>query len=471
MKELLNKRTFTQKQYDLGGADRRMEAHIGHIHYRDGALKNGAFQDCDTTLSYNNGSKLWSMTKASYEAEVGLYGDITFNNVNHSIQFIVDNPSRIEGIPYGGSVFGQQGKGLIWPNIFGTGGHQIVEVRNGSLTKVFRFESKPSTNVITFQVVFSGNIKLLLEGVELKPLLQEVRTTGILNIECLGRLTWLRKPSAWNHRGERSDIQLRWYRSGAKLYIDKIIPQSFIDDTFNESGAWLECDTTTSYYGGTGDGAVRQNDTTPNWSVCRAQAGGLAYTGTAYENLDSSNYTTLYELKRLFYPIDTSKIPSDATIQSADLWIGWHFYKVDNSPPFSSLCLVQSTQADPTALSGNDFSAIVLNNPDEGTTRRSWNDIQANGPNASEDASKKYPLNSKGLSWISKTGYTKFAIRTSDDVDNNLRSQTSDNYVRMAMAEETGTALDPYLDVNYIEFFPGVSVANGTLRHISSRGA
>lgn len=448
MKELLDKRSFTQKHYLVSPNSYKMEAHIRHIHYRDGALKNGNFQPCDTSLEYNSVSKLWSMTKASYETAVGLYGDITFINVNHSIQFILDNPSKIEGVPYGlepSRYSWYQGQSMIWRDILGTGGHQIVEVKNGELSKLFRFESKPSTNTITFQVVFTGNVKLFLGSTEIKPLLQEVRTTGVLSVECLGRLSWVKKPTAWNHRGERTDVELRWYKSGNKLFIDKIIPQTFIDNTFTEQGAWLECDITLSYYVGSGDGEVYVASANTNpWATVRGLTTGTAgASGYINGRLNGSTY----EIDRTFLPINTSGIPDSSVITAANLRI----CRVSVSATTGKCALVQSNQPDPTNLVDGDFDSFVsLDSPAEGAARKNMTDFTV--------AYSDWNLNSTGLSWINKTGWTLLAMREAEhDVDN--VAPTAADALIIRMAGSGGTA--PYLDVTY-DILPIMADLRGT---------
>ena len=105
MIEIAQRRTLTSKIFQDGNLFHG-NFHIGHIHYPSGLSKDGLLSDIDTTLQYNSISKIFGMTKASYDAEIGLYGDVRFHNVSGSLAVTIPNLSKIEGVPYNGSPFG-----------------------------------------------------------------------------------------------------------------------------------------------------------------------------------------------------------------------------------------------------------------------------------------------------------------------------------------------------------------------------
>jgi len=119
--------------------------------------------------------------------------------------------------------------------------------------------------------------------------------------------------------------------------------------------------------------------------------------------------------------------------------------------------LTQSTQADPTTLTTSDYSAITLDSAPEGASRKSWDDFRPEGY-------KEFALNTTGRGWISKTGYTLFAIRNDYDVDN-IEYTGGWGYNRVAMSESAGTSQDPYLDVTYSDVQvarPNADVTDGS---------
>jgi hypothetical protein len=418
MTELLHKRTFTQKHYDMGNNQYRLNAHIGHIHYQDGPVKNGAFHDIDTTLNYNPVSKLYSMTNASYEAEIGLNGRIRFHNVDHSMEFELQNPNKVEAEPYLGSKFGELGKALIWKNIIQDGGHQIVEVKNGSLAKIFRFDKKPLSNVIDFNVSVS-DIQLDNDI----DLIEKNHQIGSRD-----RKSFIRKPRAWNHRGESIDIRLIIRKNGTA---QKIVPQKFIDETFTELGAWLECDTTTSYYAGAGDGLCTV--TTGTWAQIRSSAGEWVDAG--YTNLPwRVRMTVSNQLSRLFLPTDTSGIPDSAIITDAVFYLSTN----GQLPGARTITLILTTQSDPTTLAIGDYDNLTLDSPVEGASR----------VNITANSTIGLTMNSSGLSWINKTGYTLLGIREgSKDIDNVEPVDNAGTYIKASQDATIG--LRPRLDVTY----------------------
>jgi hypothetical protein len=109
-----------------------------------------------------------------------------------------------------------------------------------------------------------------------------------------------------------------------------------------------------------------------------------------------------------------------------------------------SFVIVQTTQDDVSVAVAADYSAFVIDNPDEGSDRFADTSL-------TYDVKKEIPLNSNGIGWISKTGFTKFGMRESNyDVDNVLFGINSEA-VYFYSTEATGTDNDPYLDVTYSE--------------------
>ena len=434
MRELLAKRTFTAKHFEVSPGRCLLEAHLGHIHFRDGALKDGVFRDIDTTLEFNRASQTFEMIKASYEAQVGLYGEVRFFNVDHSLEFRLPNPNKVQAQPYNGSAFGRLRKALIWRDILQPGGHQIVEARNGSLGKIFRFERKPASNTIEFQVVGSEGLEFFDRGEKRGPIFQHSKKP--LNFKGPSdRLSWIRTPRAWNHRGESVDVALQFFTRGSEIWVRKIIPQFFIDATFIGAGAWLECDTTTSYYTGAGDGYVQNTGST--WSTVRGASVGASANYQAATATVGARYPAGYYIERDFLPDDTSGLTSDANIQSASL-----FVKPSNvTAGGRSYVIIQTSQASTSSLVLDDFDALILNAPTEGSARIADSAFSVN-------TYKEIALNASGLTWISKTGWTKIGLREAvKDIDN--VAPTDNAFINLYMSEQTGTDSDPYLSVVY----------------------
>jgi len=431
--EIAQRRTLTSKIFQDGNLFHG-NFHIGHIHYPSGLSKDGSLSDIDTTLQYNSTSKLFSTTKASYDAEVGLFGDVRFHNVSGSLAVTIPNLSKIEGVPYSGSAFGLLGKGLIWKDLLGTGMHQIVEARNGSLTRIFRFEQKPSFNEIDMTVDLT-NATFATKPKAGKDLI--VSDQLVFPTSTAGKNIYLRKPHVWNHRGEVVDVSFKFYLASGVLHVVKIIPQAFIDLTFTELGAWLETDDSNSYYadaGGDGSASKWHSD----WSTARGAntaaavaAGGSTQIQRVWVNAGE------YNIDRMFFPFDTSGIGAGATVTAATFklmrWL---------SSGTRTYAIIQTTQASITALVVGDYDNLTLNSPPEGATRKAIVDLAADG------TYNDFALNATGLGWIIVDGSTKLGVREgSKDVDNS--APTDDGYVYWYCSNQTGTDKDPRLDVTW----------------------
>ena len=445
MIERLSKRTLTSKTFENGNGFKG-QFHIGHIHYPSGLSKNGKLADIDTTLEYNVTSKTWGMTKASYDAEIGIHGDVRFHNGDGSVARTISNLSKIEAKPYAGSEFGKIGKGLIWTDLLGSGMHQIVEVRNGALVRIFRFERKPAFNEIDLVVDMAG-----LTFAQKPTTGKELIVSDTMELPTAeGRKIITRKPSAWNHRGDSISIQFKYYLDGTTLHMVKVIPQAFIDGTFTERGAWLETDDSDSYYAGAGDGSVEINEVveTANWTTNRNAAAGdlarptaTATNGPATQLWDDwvGGGNQRLRIARAFFPVDTSALADGSNIISAVLNV-----KPTNKGSNGTFVVIQTSQASTSTLDNADYSAIVLDSPNEGSSRLNIADAVVGVYNT-------VSLNSTGLGWIDKTGVSYIGLRQGNfDIDDSSPALgNSASYIFVNTSEQTGTDSDPYFDITY----------------------
>jgi hypothetical protein len=454
MTELLHRRTFTAKHFDLGvvlndrGVPVRMERgefHIGHIHFRDGALKNGEFRDVDTTLELDASTGKWRTTKASYEVEIEPSGAVTFFNIDHFLRFVPPNTFNVSPKPYQGSAFGKLGKALIWENFLQQGGHMIVEARNNALARIFRFEQKPVTNIIPLGIVISDASNFELDGRVVRSA-WNVRSKK-LSLRKTNYTTYIREPRAWNHRGERVDVEMRFFIDGqGRLLAEKVIPQNFIDRTFNEAGAWLEMDDTSTFFSGSGDGAVfatQQPDFPPQSATDAGTAGTVNSLQLGFLITEEG---TLYTVSRLFFPFDTSSLEDNAIINGATFSLFGENKTINQD---DSVCIIQTFQASTSSLSVNDWNSV-------GSTVAATMMVSS----WSVTGYNNFSLNSTGLGWIDKTGFTKIGLRSLSDIN----AEPSGNFsISMYFSEQTGTSQDPKLVVDFV-VVPSKIVPKNVLR-------
>lgn len=203
---------------------------------------------------------------------------------------------------------------------------------------------------------------------------------------------------------------------------------------------------TETFYAGGGDGRVRHTAVgTDNgtWTTVRSAATGTSVDDTSstiaapYSNTSAGGSTYI---DRLFLPFDTSGLPNDA-----ELWSATVSFVPDVVYASGSLCLVAGTQASTSALATADFDAV-------GSTELAYNRI----PCSSMVAGTRYTfrLNAAGLAEVSKTGFSKFAVRTSYDLDNTYAAATESG-VQSRLSEYTGVDSDPRIQVSY--WYAGVS--------------
>ena len=450
MRELLQKRSFTAKHFEIEPGKLLLQAHIGHIHFRDGPLKNGAFRDCDTVPEYNAVAGVFEMTKASYEAQVGLHGEVRYFNVDHSLEFRLPNPNRVEAEQYDGSPFGLVGKALIWRDILQPGGHQIVEFRNNSLAKIFRFEQRPLSNVIEFQAVASDGLKFGDGESEFDLGKQASRSIrgrqGLFGTK--DRLSFIRQPRAWNHRGESVDVELRFFRRDGTVWIQKIIPQDFVDKTFVQSGAWLEVDTTTSFYTGAGDGYYLRHNVSEVWATIRAGAQTLSLLTVTADwvcgiSYDASDKWSMFT--RGVLPVNTSGLGSSAAVTAVTLYL--RGYAKENSLGSGALVIDRYTALG-YAVANYVGERQASDTPYASFSNSNWNAIS---------------FNATGISNINKTGTSQLACRKAHDVDNvePLRYAGS-NYFGIYYSEG---AYPPYLEITYS--YPPVEITPSAASAIS----
>lgn len=198
---------------------------------------------------------------------------------------------------------------------------------------------------------------------------------------------------------------------------------------------------TTDFYSGGGDGNVLNANA--SYSTCHdaVTGSGFDYTSTVL-TIRTSAPSTNYTVSRIFLPIDTSGLSDTCTVTAATL-------NITCTQPLLSygtcdMALVQTSQSSTSTLSTADFDQCgSISNPTEGATRI---EVFSTGV-------KTMTLDSTGISWISKSGFTMLGLRTGWlDCDNATPTLSSQEmYTRFASSETTGTSSDPYLSVTWSE--------------------
>jgi len=190
----------------------------------------------------------------------------------------------------------------------------------------------------------------------------------------------------------------------------------------------------TSFYSGAGDGYCTKAGNVTDWATQRnaATATTADYTGSELV-LESIFNNPYYVISRSFLPFNTASLGSLVTITAASIFL----YKnwVDGTDS-NGTKVVAGTQANTDSVVVDDYNNI-------GTT--SFSAVASASINTGSYT--EFALSAGGIANISKTDWSKFALRDYRDFDNS--APTVINRMRFEPSEETGTSKDPYLSITY----------------------
>ncbi|MFA6422493.1 MAG: hypothetical protein WCV92_03785 [Candidatus Buchananbacteria bacterium] len=285
-----------------------------------------------------------------------------------------------------------------------------------------------------------------------------------------------------------------------KLQKEKYVSQFFSGQTWQKSGdKWYRVETATTsktaflnqtklttldhvkeffgrkaladtFYSGAGDGYTNMGG--GSW----VNAHDSSISGNVYATNTSINLqvgylcfmeSCVYSVARSFLPLDTSAIPSNASIISSTLSIYvTNTFNQDNDG-LDYINIVQTNQPDSTTLTTSDHNNCgVTTTPVTGATA-----IDITGILTSSYAT--FTLNDTGLGWIKKSGQTSYCgsivgvtclgLREGHDMENNKIDAI--NSVTISTSEETagadGIDQDPKLIVTYSVVAPTNAIIDG----------
>jgi hypothetical protein len=460
--EILNKRTYNQNAFDIGNGKKKYVIHTAHVNYKD--PKTGAFEKIDTRLELDAVDKKWKLSKASYLPKIPQYADDWFefyNNYEGANHTIRAKPvcAHVKGEMHNNA---DDGNFVLYKDAFGKGIDLKVYAYWAGLKKVIVINKKPTDTTKELFFDFEMDLPRDKANKELVKSIENQVWTKTSQLEFKGKIlkigpekkeSYFRDARVWDSSELNESVDIILYVKDGRTYLRKIITPEVLQKAVYP----LYTDHPTSYYEGAGDGFVQ--NVNASWTTVRgATTGSTAdYTSTSFD-VNTVKVTTNYYIRRVFLPIDTSGIDDAATIESASL----NLYIISNrffdEVTSNYIAFVQTTQASTTTLSTKDFDTCgELNSPSEGARL-----------NESDHTTSQYyqiNLNSTGLTWISKTGFSKFGMRTGLDIEN-VTPITSTNTVSIRSSEYSGTTTDPYLEVTVSDsgdtnYFPFNSINVG----------
>lgn len=471
MPELLAKRKYNSKTIDNGDGSFTLQAHAGHIHYKDA---QGTFRDVDYTIE--DAGTFFRMAKANYRLYVNKDFDdgdvIRFDNgydgANHSIYYKpyalawvnAQDLSDMQLVRTAQNVTGVvDGNVIRWAEAFGSGVDFEVTLLRSGFTKEVVFTSQQQ-DLITPPTASHKLVALFRyrgDGLTVRKRDTaedwdregyfegengfEARETG-------GKASFIRKAKIEDADGRNTQLKVFWKRHNNALWQAKVIPQlALMQGTYP-----LRADTTTSYYAGSGDGWLQANDGT-SWANVHALTTATANSG-ASSGLSSSYYNNVgsaFWIARMFFPIDTSGLPDNASITSASFNVYVYNWTQYDDAGTQNHCLVQTNQASTSTIASGDFDECGESLANGWSSASSTDIIEgASRVSITANGYATFALNATGLSWINKTGFTKLGVRTFLDVDNEAVVDGSKEISCLInCSEQTGTSSDPYLEVTY----------------------
>lgn len=159
-------------------------------------------------------------------------------------------------------------------------------------------------------------------------------------------------------------------------------------------------------------------------------------------------YSNWYAVKRAFLRFDTSAIPDGDTV--TDVTLGLMISSNHADAAFDVYCYMYDWLEVPDgSFDGEPNESLRDAVFDMGIagSRTSTAAVKETAE-VTMDAQAQYDVvEFTGLTaaWVDKTGYTYYALRSSEDVDNS--APTGEEYVIFYHADMSGTAYDPYLDI------------------------
>lgn len=186
---------------------------------------------------------------------------------------------------------------------------------------------------------------------------------------------------------------------------------------------------TLAFYTTSSDGYITKADAV--YATAQGAATGTQFTGSQA----TLGQTTGFNIYRSFLYIPTENIPDTATITGATLYI----YGAANYTTTDFDIVVQNGM--PT------FPSDPLVTGDYDITQYAGDGGSLNTSTWSTTGYNAIVLDATGYGWINKTGDTKFALISQEDIS--VSEPTDNEYVTFYLNDQTGTDKDPYLSVTY----------------------
>lgn len=467
MTELLFERSYTRKVYDLGNGQRRLRAHAGHIHFRD-EQAGGALADIDHT--WTDRGTFWEMTRASYRMQVAkdfsapalIRYRNRFDGADHAITYEPHSLVWATGRdlsdvrPFRSQQAVQgvvNGPTITWTDALGPGIDFELSLRGSGFTKEIVIQRR---NALEAPPTAAHRLVLLSRydapGLDVKDTqgrtwakageFDDANDDGFRIEEPTGKHSLIRP--AYIVESDADETRHRcpvvWTARNGSMWQAKVLPTAVL-----LTGTYpLRADTVTSYYSGAGDGWI-ETVAGASWALARADTTGVGADAIgATCRVMTGLFASGWQIRRIFFPVDTSGVGAGATINNATLYAKPSTTaNNDDNDGNDYIGVVGTSQASNTALSDAD-----IDNVSDTLLSDDTRDLSSA---FSTSAYTSWTLNASGLAAVNKTGYTLLGLREGHDILNDTPGYATgqSNQIRFHTSEATGTADDPYLEIDY----------------------
>lgn len=470
MQEIVALRNYNTKHFERVGLPNIARCHVGHIHYKD---DQGDFQDVDYTVE--DKGTYWQIEKANYRLYINKQfadpanpliryknkfedADHTIDFEPHSIQWVHKTTHVRTSIRTAQNVMGTHDpveNKFTWIDAFGNGINYEIAIRRSGFRK---------------EIVVPNQLNIPDNPNHVLALISKYSTPDTMNVRANdAQQNWdddsyyeseegftireLNKAERTHIKKayiedssqpieKRKKLKVFWEKRGGDFWQAKILPKAWLNDPSTVYP--VRADTTTNYYAGAGDGNVLLWDPGSTWDACHDASSGQAIATATYTFADAYSGGGNYQITRSFVPPDTSGLPDNAIISAATLYLYFFAIADSDNDAQAYITIVQTSQNSPTTLIDGDFDQCgTVDNPTEGIDVGERKDLT----NITTGQYTGFSLNSTGIGWINKTGYTLLGFREGHDTED--IEVSGYNQARCYTSEQTGTSEDPYLEVVY----------------------
>jgi len=440
------------------------------MHYRDG----GEWREIDNRWQPSPAPWNYQMTACGYQAfalsrfdagrvvrleKAGHYVTyqpmaLNWSNDLDQIQQIA-MPAQVQGVvTNSGADSLCQGGELRWTGAYGAGLDFTYTPSTHFFRKILTIESlsrigvpaayivNGGNPVLQMNFVFASDLDLWIDGVKWDASSRR-DTASVVEFRDAGGAVhwWWAVPYATDAQGERVNGTLRVKKQGNSLYVSVLVPHAWLAGA--EYPVRVDPDT---YYGETTDGYIFGEHTEYADARATSWTYDTTYTEVALGQMwywSDLNECLLYAIFRYYMEFDTSGLADDATITQANLYLMCSY---DDSVQDFTPRVHKYDWATPIGAGNQEanYDGALAS-----TFDANWRSTSGMSANVS------YGSSNLDTTWISKTGYTRYALLSDRDVAGTPPEEPYvHGYIQLYSQEHATQANRPYLSVT-VEAPPG----------------